>query len=561
MKEKRDVIKYLVVSIVCVGLIGILVVMNGGPTGFAVYTDIGGGQIVLTLQEADSDNLGDSRVYGAFNNRNYGLSEELYVKWGSPKYNSYLKFNISAIPSGQIIDSSELCLYLFNDQAAQTISAYHVYNNWNEGSLDNEHCEDSCNVIQNITWDNQLCGIDFDNSTNCNLTAESSISNDGLQDGTWQCWDVNNMLNYEYDLNKGLVSIVLHTEDIGNADIFYSKEYTIDTSLRPYLNITYHTANTAPIINLALPNEGDTYGYNTSIALNFSVFDAEDNIDSCWYNFNNGINISIENCLNTSFDIAEGNHILNLYANDSLGLSVSDSTSFSVAVGSPTIILNSPIDVYFDNGEGIEFNYTPTDVDLDSCWLLGDFTGIYGINQTDTSVVSGLVNNFNLDLNDGTYLWNVGCNDSQANSVINGNKTFYIDTINPSLSLSEPSGEKVSKIGIPLTFLVSDINLGTCYYNLTTSIGTPVVSDVEIVNCMDITFDVSTDGDYILYLWVNDFAGNSNLTNSSFSVDEGGIVVVAPPSSDGSSSSGGGGGIVIPKNITGKLNYNTIILE
>ena len=62
MKEKRDVIKYLIISLVFVGLVGFLVVFSGGPTGFVIYTDIGGGQTVLTSQEADNDNLGDSYV-------------------------------------------------------------------------------------------------------------------------------------------------------------------------------------------------------------------------------------------------------------------------------------------------------------------------------------------------------------------------------------------------------------------------------------------------------------------------------------------------------------------
>jgi hypothetical protein len=557
MIEKKDVSKYLIIVLVFSGLIGVLFVFQGGPTGYAVYTDMGGGQITLTLQDADSDNLGDARVYGSFNIRNYGLSEELYVKWGSPKYNSYLTFNLSAVPSGQIIDSSKLCLYLFNDQASQTISAYHVYSDWNEGSLDNEVCGDNCEVTQNITWDNQLCGISFDNFTNCNLTAESSLSNDGAQDGTWQCWNVSNMVNYEYNSNNNSVSIALHTEDNGNADIFYSKEYTTDSSLIPYLNITYHTANTAPILSLALPQEGASYGYNESLALNFSVSDADSNLDSCWYNLNDGANLTLASCANTTFDVAEGSHTLNIYANDTLGLEVSDSASFNVAVGAPTITLNYPIDIYFSSGNNIEFNYTPTDVDLDSCWLLGDFGGVYGTNQTDTSATSGVINSFSLSLNDGTYLWNVGCNDSVGNSAVNGNKTFYVDSAIPSLSLTEPTGSKTSRTGIALEFSVSDDSPLTCYYNITTSIGTDIVNDVEVSDCLDTTFDVSADGDYIIYLWAVDSAENLNNVSSSFSVDTS-TTPVSPPSGGGGGGGGGGGSPGIVSNQTGRVGVSSI---
>ncbi|GAG35631.1 unnamed protein product, partial [marine sediment metagenome] len=253
-------------------------------------------------------------------------------------------------------------------------------------------------------------------------------------------------------------------------------------------------------------------------------------IDSCWYTLDLGVtNTTLAGCANTTIDVSEGDNNLIIYTKDTEGEEVSDSASFSVAVGAPTIVLNSPIDVYFNNGVGIEFSYTPTDIDLDSCWLFGDFDGEFRLNQTDNSPVSGSVNIFTLDLNDGAYLWNIGCNDSVGNSAVNGNKTFYVDTINPILSLSEPIGTKTSRTGISLSFSISDASPLTCYYNITTSIGTDVVNNIEIENCLDTNFDVSADGDYIIYLWTVDSAGNLNSTDSGFSVDT--STPASPPSS------------------------------
>ena len=400
-------------------------------------------------------------------------------------------------------------------------------------------------------------GIGFDDSGNCNLTAEDSITTDGNQEDTWQCFNILNSINNEYSNGDENISLVLYTSDgSNNYDRFHSKEYS-DETLRPYLNITYHTANTAPTINLVAPSEGASYGYNTSLALDFSVYDAEDNIDSCWYNINAGANVTLVDCANITFDIAEGNHDLNIYVNDSLGLSVGDSASFSVAVGSPSIFLDSPIDVYFNNGVGIEFDYTPTDVDLDSCWLLGDFTGTYLINQTDTSVTSGVINTFTLDLGDGEYLWNIGCNDSVGNTAVNGNKSFYVDGVNPVVSVSEPSGAKTSRTGIVFDFSVTDVSPLICYYNITTSVGTDVFNNIEITDCLDTSFDVSADGDYIVYLWAIDSAGNSDSENSSFSVDS--STPTSPPSGGGSGGGGssGGGSFIMP-NQTGKMTVSQI---
>ena len=135
-----------------------------------------------------------------------------------------------------------------------------------------------------------------------------------------------------------LVSLVLWTIDAGSADIFASKEYS-NSSLWPYLNITYHTANTAPTISIAEPQDGSTYGYNESLNLNFSVNDADDNLDSCWYNLNEGGNISLASCANATFDIAEGSQTLDIYANDSFGHVNSSTLIFADDTTPPVITL------------------------------------------------------------------------------------------------------------------------------------------------------------------------------------------------------------------------------
>jgi len=533
MIEKGDAIKYSIVGLILAGLIGTLFLFQGGPTGFAVYTDIGGGQTVLTLQTPDIDNLDDVYVDKLSANKNYGDKDYLKVQ-KSTWQRGYLKFNISAIPINQIIDNASLCMFLDNDQGSQTISINHVYNDsWCEGDggIDSSpSCE--------ITWNTQPCGTDDENIIgDCNASVEDILITNTDLDGTFQCFNIINMLTNDYDSEDELISMVLWTIDTGSADTFASKEDT-NSSRWPYLNITYHTANTAPSLVLVNPQDGASYGYNISIALDFIVSDADSNLDSCWYNINNGANVSLASCANITFDIAEGSHDLNIYANDSLGEEVSDSASFSVAVGAPSIVLHYPIDVYFNNGLGIEFNYTPTDVDLDSCWLLGNFIGVYDINQTDDSVTSGAVNTFTLNLDDGTYLWNIGCNDSAGNSAINGNKTFYVDSVAPVLSISEPIGSKTSRT-ISASWSVSDSSPISCIYNVYQGASLEIVN--TSVTCSDnsVSFDVSSDADFIFNLHVSDSAGNSNNESSSFSVDT--STPASPPSIGGGSSGGGGG--------------------
>jgi len=306
-----------------------------------------------------------------------------------------------------------------------------------------------------------------------------------------------------------------------------------------WLNVTLDV--TAPNLTIILPGEGNTYGYNTSLSLNYSASD--EHLASCWYNLNNGANISLLACANTTFDLgADGTYTLYLYANDSLGNLATKSSTFSLLVGAPTITLVSPVNNYL-NSKNVIFKYIPSDLDLRSCELWGNFTGEFKLNQTDNNPLNGLENTFSLDLNDGNYLWDIRCNDSMGNFAFNGNKTFYVDTLAPTINLTSPIGKKTSRTNILLNFSVSDNSAITCYYNLTTSIGTEVLGNTNLADCLSTSFNVSTDGDYIVYLTAIDSAGNTNMSLSSFSVD---TTIITPPSNGGGGGGGGGGSSTIP---------------
>jgi len=519
-KKRTEVLVTCSIIIVLLGVcLGLLYFLGGNLAGFAVFTPgPGEGQTTLTLQDADTDNLDDVYVgSGGDSNKNFGTSSIL--KTGSTA-RTYLNFNISAIPENQAIDNSQFCLYVLNTKKIQLININHVYSVWDESI---------------ITWNNQPCGINFDNSSACNLTAESSVQMDSVIQNDWLCWNVSNMVLKDYNAGKQNISFVLSTSD-SDINAFNSKEAG-DSSLIPYLNVTYHTANVAPTISLASPQDGATYGYNESIALDFIASDLDDNIDSCWYNLDDSSNVSLAGCSNTTFDVSgDGSYVLNIFVNDSLGLSASDSATFDVAVGAPTIELTSPIDSY-SSSQDVTFIYTPTDGDLDSCELWGDFDSVFSLNQTDTTVTSGIENTFSLVLNEGSYLWNIVCNDSVGNSATttNGNKTFYIDMTNPGLNLTEPVGEKTSRTTIGLVFNVTDSSPLSCLYNVYRGDSLEVFNSSANCSLGSSSFDVTVDADFALNFYVNDSAGNSNSSSLNFSVStsSGGTTVV---------SGGGGGG-------------------
>lgn len=325
-------------------------------------------------------------------------------------------------------------------------------------------------------------------------------------------------------------------------------------------NISFNSINTPPTISIIEPSNGTTYGYNESIELKFLTEDAESDISFCWFTLNEGENNYITNCTNTTFSVP-GNeeYLLTIYANDTLGEQDSDSVTFSVSLGAPTITLNSPQDGAYLNYNEIEFSYTPTDIDLESCSLLGNFNGEFGVNQTKYIGIggSGSEDKFSLTLPDGTYKWRIECNDSVGNLASIGNKTLHVDTTTPQILISEPVGTKKSRTGIPLTTSVADNSPTTCLYNVYR--GQNIEIQNTSVNCSgNSSFSVTVDADFTLNFYSDDSAGNSNHDSSDFKVDTSTPPGPGQPSTGG--SSGGGGSAIILSPLPPRLKIDPITI-
>jgi photosystem II stability/assembly factor-like uncharacterized protein len=298
--------------------------------------------------------------------------------------------------------------------------------------------------------------------------------------------------------------------------------------------------NSAPSLVLANPFDGGAYGYNESLSLRYSVSDEDNNLDSCWYVLNSGSPVVLPNCVNTTIDVPEGENLLVLYANDSEGEEVSDSSAFNVQVGSPSISLSFPDGEYL-NYEDVNFFYIAEDLDLEFCELWGDFYGDFEFIETDNDVTSGVERNFSLTLEEGNYVWNVRCNDSLGNSAFNGNKTFAIDITNPEVSLSQPSGVESSR-SVEADWIVEDESPVSCIYNVYR--GDSLEISNRSLNCSSngIPFEVTVDASFTFNLYVSDLAGNFVVASSNFSVDT--TSTEGDSGNSGGNSGGGGGGSV-----------------
>ncbi len=182
----------------------------------------------IQLQDADTENMEDMSV-GEDIDR--GTTSFFYLSdVASSLHRVYIKFNITSIPAEMTIDSAIIYLYEYEVifEGGFTVVSHHVYDDTWDGHDETD-----------MTWANQVCGTNFDDSTDCNLTIEDTTAV-GITPG-WYSWSVVNMFNTEYDNNNKNLTIVLRTTTEGSDNDyigFRSKEYAT-TSLRPYLNITY----------------------------------------------------------------------------------------------------------------------------------------------------------------------------------------------------------------------------------------------------------------------------------------------------------------------------------
>ncbi len=357
-----------------------------------------------------------------------------------------------------------------------------------------------------------------------------------------------------YDLFCTGVSLSGDETKTVNCRIYDGEDYSTTKS------DTYVADNSGPVIVIDEP-KAQNYADNDTIALDFTSTDAL--LDSCWYNVYNSsdeiviANTTLAGCANITFSLIGGDvdYNLTLYSNDTLGNENIESVDFGIRTVAPAIELDYPTNNgWLNNVTNIYFNFTATDLDgLDTCELYGNWTGTWHKNYTWTGPTSGVMNYTTVNITDGDieYKWNTWCNDSLGN---NGwafnNFTFNIDTITPNMTFDDPENESeystsASTYVIDLNYNTTDINLDSCFYNVTSyDPGTNNISTTMITDCSNITFTVyvpaGSSGDYYLSLCVNDSANNINCSYSQFTMtyergESGGI------------SPGGGGGALTPR--------------
>ncbi len=148
-------------------------------------------------------------------------------------------------------------------------------------------------------------------------------------------------------------------------------------------------------------------------------------------------------------------HTIYCVLNDSFSVSLVNTTVIFADNSVPAVRLDNPLNNSFDTDGMVEFNYTPIDSNLESCQLWGNWTPIgWGINITNNSPSNNELNTFSgVGLLDGTYIWNIWCNDSIGFSSFNDtNYTIKVDTKAPVVTLLYPTPDFIWETSTTVDF-------------------------------------------------------------------------------------------------------------
>ncbi|MBU4241715.1 MAG: PGF-pre-PGF domain-containing protein, partial [Nanoarchaeota archaeon] len=229
------------------------------------------------------------------------------------------------------------------------------------------------------------------------------------------------------------------------------------------------------------------------------------------------------------YNIPDGTHTWSVTCLDeALNSNTSATRNFTVDLSNPSVTLSVSNLTWFSSGTSLILNATVTDSSLKQCELYGDFNGTFKLNQTINGT-SGNNNFAGINLPQGTYKYNVKCNDTfSKNASASTNNTFYVDLTNPSASVSL-SATSISTYGaVTITCGATDTQ------DSAPTSGGPSVSlpDGTVSADTDGTFsDTVASGTYTATCTATDASGRTASTSSTFTVS--GV------SSSGSSSSSG----------------------
>jgi len=251
--------------------------------------------------------------------------------------------------------------------------------------------------------------------------------------------------------------------------------------------------------------------WDDNTELEYGVF--KTNVTGVWENTSYAFN-STPSWLNVSINTSNASGLVcwSQSANDSSG-NVNNSMPmhcFEVMsdVTPPTVQLNYPVNGELLNESNVTFIYTPTDdTGFYGCYLYTNESGWSIKTGNTTNILNASLNEIEISLSDGSYLWNIYCNDTFGNGAFAPmNWTVSVDTTPPDAYIYSPeNGTVINHDSVMVYYNSSFEDVNHSQYK---------VDDGEWQvdpNGSPTGFTGLSDGVHVLYVRNVDHAGNIGL--------------------------------------------------
>jgi hypothetical protein len=286
-------------------------------------------------------------------------------------------------------------------------------------------------------------------------------------------------------------------------------------------NNTFYVDNQAPAITLNYPS--NTLSLNIStISFNFTASDnlapqlicelfIDDVVNSSSLTVNNS-----EAYIETISGFNDGNYNWSVACLDLASNSNISSTFLFEVQEPPSVLLGNPLQGFRTNNVNMTVFYTPFDnsLNINECTLILNTVS----NVSSLSITHGVQQNLTVtNLDNGSYNWDVLCEDPSGNVGSNGSaKTFYIDLEPPQITLLTPEvDETFNQNDITLTWNATDFNesiLISCDINISDPLGERFVQNITGLSgtLFNHTEFALEDGEHFWNVTCRDDLGNEN---------------------------------------------------
>lgn len=291
----------------------------------------------------------------------------------------------------------------------------------------------------------------------------------------------------------------------------------------------------APVVTIVSPINSGYYSNRTRL-VNLTVA----NNASVWF-FNGTGNTTYGSPVFMTFN--EGSNTLIAYANNSVGVINSSTSTFTIDSTPAVITLTSPANGTYYNTNSVAFTFSAIGNSsiIDCNFLLDGVENISSIKVANTINVSTITG-----LSNALHNWTVECyenngdptNDTGIGPAYNISETrwFTVDTIKPAPSITSlTNGQNLSNATIGINVTVVETNYNHSTITLLNSSGSNMVAPATNTSKnFNITIAAPAEGSYIINVTSYDLAGNSNSTSKSVTVDTTAPVITVTSPANGS---------------------------